>query len=174
MGFFSGLFKSKSKNVDWDVVSTDISNGLLTVRNSWYEECVKTINASTAKLTIPKEASKHIKAYQLIYVIKIIQARNYISEKHGRDFADVLWLKVCGEDMKECVEIAQKYYSYSNDIGKQVSIFAMDTYSFITGKSRDIFGSLTVAPTVPKFTAFTQAVVASAFDDKALYQKLTG
>jgi len=181
-----GLFKKLRgiyNNRNWDTLATNISEGLKSVRNNYFDYCVKIIqenkdptdnsspDVAVCNNILGGEAELAIKAYQLYLVSGFLAQHSYIPLEKGKDFADILYNKVCGEQLKICIDYVMRYAEAENDGASQLFRFTHDVAKYITGKKTALEESMSIANLFPIFTLNNHTVVASCFgDNKTLSQ----
>lgn len=65
-------------------------------------------------------ASLAIKAFQLYWISYYLLAHGYIWEERGKDFADILWQGVAGDQLYECMAVVNRYYETGEDVALDV------------------------------------------------------
>jgi len=165
---------AQSDKSQWLRICTNIAVALERDREAWFANCLRMLaelkrNAafsieSEAKSTLGGEADVALRAYQLIQAMRLMSIRKYVPPSEGQDFADLLFAQVCGTELSEVLEVAERYRNRQKE---EATLFGLDVAGYILGGKYPaaLLLSLEIMPLTQQLTAHTAMIVAAAFGD---------
>jgi hypothetical protein len=164
---------------EWMNIVSLINDDLKALREKWYKsmvdylsknkEIINPKNVNIVNERIGGKAEFAIKAYQLLTVIDMIAEHIYIPKSQGRNFADLLFEKVCGNQIEYVLEF---FKTYSNKVGgEQLASYVFDVAEYMTNSEEGKLLGLYMAPSTAKYDWAVKASVANAFGDADVYSK---
>lgn len=171
--------QKKASIEDWPNIVSLINDDLKALREKWYKSMVDYLS-SHKELTSQKnikivngkiggKAEFAIKADQLLTVVSTIAEHAYVPKDQGRGFADLLFEKVCGNQIEYVLEL---FKTYSNKTGgEQLASYVFDVAEYMTNSEEGKLLGIYMAPSTPKYAWAIKASVANAFGDVDAYRK---
>src|SRR5262249_21502800 len=107
---------SSLARAEWGAVALGISVGFEALRKELYEACVRVLSEAFYEgKQLPgigfsdNVQGLKIKAFQLYLASYLIAKKQYIRPEYGKQFADLLWAQVFGNQVLEGVEQAKEF-----------------------------------------------------------------
>ena len=169
MGFFSKMFYTPPPREEWSEIALNISKNADQIAHRWFKEAVEKLEDNSLEVKNKKlggEGDLAIKAYSLFISANFIASNEYIARSDGKDFADILFAYVCGNQIEEVLEFFERYYDA--DGGELIARFSGDVSSYIL-EEKLAFAVLFVGPTTIKLGLMINFSIAHYFgyDSKA-------
>ena len=176
MGFFSKIFYTPPPREEWSEIALNISKSVESVSEIWFAEAVQTLKENSLEVkntTLDGDGKLALRAY-LLYLSAVFTASNeYIARADGKDFGDILFAYVCGNEIEEVLKFFSRYFDA--DGGELISRFSGDISSYIL-EEQSAFALLFLAPSTVKLGLMIDVDIAKYFGDKStsdeMYQKL--
>jgi hypothetical protein len=169
---------------DWVRISNHIARCLAHDAKSWFEHVLQEVTKAgpedsslkvvPARTSLDGDAILAITAFQLIAATRFIGTLRYIAEPDGRDFADLMWARVCGDRLDEVIARVRYYQEVKDDQEALWSRFATNVMEHILGEESPFLLVLSVVmqTTFPELIGHVGSIVADAFDDEETFNDL--
>ena len=167
MGFFSKIFYTPPPREEWSAIALNISKNADDVANRWFKEAVQKLEENSLEVKhkeLGGEGELAIKAYLLFLSANFIASNGYISSDDGKDFADILFAYVCGNEIEEVLEFFRRYVEA--DSGELIARFSGDVSSYIL-EEKSAFAMLFLAPSTVKLGLMLDLCIAHHFGDES-------
>jgi len=178
MNLFRKIFQRKPKQPhrdEWEAIIDQISSGFERVRTLWFIDCKLALTRfPDCKITnrdLIGNALTYAKTFQLYNGFLFVGKQQYISPSDGRDFADMLFKKECAGVETYSAEYQMKLTSFKGTRNTEALMFVSDISVHLTG-SKDAAWLMAMMPTLVKFVAETNLIVANAFGDTKTSAKI--
>lgn len=179
MGFFSNLFNSGRKRKGVNALVSDMCDGLVEVRQSWFNSCVESLRLELAQqkdvtilhARLEGNADCAIRAFQFYLITDFLGNHSYMTPQETKGFAVLLGQQVFGTKLKEC----KIYWNRYNDAegGQQANRFCDDIAKYITGIDSPLAETMFLfTRCFPQFFTITQISVANTFGDNKMVKAL--
>lgn len=174
MALFDKIFKKPEAVIpqEWSLIVLAISKPLADIRTKFYVKCLDAMIefAKRAEFEIdpPPYAEDvqglNIKAFQLILASLIIGKRRYITPQHGKQFADLLWAHLLGNNLTDGVKHGQALFQDTDDFPRLFTFFCK-VGEGITGDINPAHGMFLLSNFGSAFVESCYRSVATAFSD---------
>ena len=176
MGFFSKMFYTPPSKDKWSEIALNISKSADDVAHLWFKEAVQKLKDNSLEIKnneLVGEGELAIKAYLLFLSANFIASNEYIARSDGKDFADILFAYICGNQIEEVLEFFGRYVDA--DGGELIARFSGDVSSHIL-EEKSAFAVLFLGPSTIKLGLMIDVYIAKYFGDEStsnlMHQKL--
>lgn len=167
MGFFSKFFYTPPSKDKWSEIALNISKNVDEIGNLWFNEIVQSLEENSLEVKNTEligEGEHVIKAYLLFLGTTCIASNEYIARADGKDFSDILFAYICGNQIEEVLEFFGRYVG-AND-GNPITPFSIDLSSYIL-EEKSPLALLSIAPKTIKLGLMLNMCIASHFGDES-------